>query len=48
MKKEILVQFDIAWQVFEDHGHNRSEEEAIFNKDPFLSFVYGVFYRSFY
>jgi hypothetical protein len=32
MKKEILFQLDIAWQLFEYHCHNLSEEEAIFNK----------------
>ena len=27
MKKEILFQLDIAWQLFEYHCHNISEEE---------------------
>jgi len=29
MKKEILFQLDIAWQLFEYHCHNLSEEEQI-------------------
>ena len=32
MKKEILFQLDIAWQLFEYHCHNLSEEEAMWCK----------------
>jgi len=32
MKKEILFQLDIAWQLFEYHCHNLSEEEAMWFK----------------
>lgn len=32
MKKEILLQLDIAWQLFEYHCHNLSEEEAMWCK----------------
>ena len=32
MKKEILFQLDIAWQLFDYHCHNLSEEEAMWCK----------------
>lgn len=32
MKKEILFQLDIAWQLFKYHCHNLSEEEAMWAK----------------
>lgn len=32
MKKEILFQLDIAWQLFEYHCHNLREEEAMWCK----------------
>ena len=34
MKKEILFQLDIAWQLFEYHCHNLGEEEAMWCKMP--------------
>jgi hypothetical protein len=34
MKKEILFQLDIAWQLFEYHCHNLSEEEAMWCSIP--------------
>ena len=32
MKKEILFQLDIAWQLFEYHCHNLGEEDAMWCK----------------
>lgn len=34
MKREILFQLDIAWQLFEYHCHNLGEEEAMWCKMP--------------
>ena len=34
MKKEILFQLDISWQLFEYHCHDLSEEEAMWCKTP--------------
>ena len=47
MKKEILFQLDIAWQLFEYHCHNLSEEEAMWcktNKGLQIRKVNGVCY----